>query len=87
MLLCKKIKIEVSQQDAEALGVHAGQVQGFVQLVGDAITRRGKWNVYDAKKSLHGSKEVDPEINYVYGKLLHEVYFRLDRACKLSSAG
>jgi putative transposase len=33
-----------------------------------------------AKTTLKASKEHDPELRFVYGKLLHEVYFRLDRA-------
>ena len=39
-----------------------------------------RWNVYDAKKSLRESRKADPQINYVYGKLLQEVFFRLDKA-------
>ena len=39
-----------------------------------------RWNVNEAKKSLRESKRYDPELRYVYGKLLAEVYFRLDRA-------
>ncbi|GHO48396.1 RNA-guided endonuclease InsQ/TnpB family protein [Ktedonospora formicarum] len=41
-----------------------------------------KWNLYEAKKSLQASKVHDPELIQVYGKLLHEVYFRLDSAMK-----
>ncbi|GHO50670.1 RNA-guided endonuclease InsQ/TnpB family protein [Ktedonospora formicarum] len=41
-----------------------------------------KWNLYAAKKSLQESKVHDPELIQVYGKLLHEVYFRLDKAMK-----
>ena len=33
-----------------------------------------------AKKTLQESRAYDPELNGVYGKLLHEVYFRLDGA-------
>jgi putative transposase len=33
-----------------------------------------------AKKTLQESRRHDPEINAVYGKLLQEVYFRLDKA-------
>ena len=39
-----------------------------------------KWNLKKAKASLQESKEYDPELKYVYGKLLAEVYFRLDGA-------
>jgi putative transposase len=41
-----------------------------------------KWNLYEAKKSLQGSKAYDPELQQVYGKLLQEVFFRLDDAMK-----
>src|SRR5579885_2299859 len=38
-----------------------------------------KWPGWkEAKKTLQQSKEHDPELRQVYGKLLHEVYFRLD---------
>src|SRR5215469_11140324 len=39
-----------------------------------------RWNLERAKKSLRESKAYDPELRYVYGKLLQEVYFRLDKA-------
>src|SRR6516162_7178130 len=39
-----------------------------------------RWNFERAKKSLRRSKQYDPELRYVYGKLLAEVYYRLDRA-------
>src|ERR1700726_295225 len=80
MLLCKKIKIEVSQHDVEALEFMQAKCRGLYNWWVMRLRGGEKWNVYDAKKTLHGSREVDPEINYVYGKLLHEVYFRLDGA-------
>ncbi len=39
-----------------------------------------RWNVYEAKKTLQDSRVIDSELNGVYGKLLQEVYFRLDKA-------
>jgi putative transposase len=39
-----------------------------------------RWNVYAAKMTLRQSKQYDPELRYVYGKLLAEVYYRLDGA-------
>jgi putative transposase len=39
-----------------------------------------RWNLECAKKSLRESKQYDPELRSVYGKLLAEVYFRLDKA-------
>src|SRR5258708_37063290 len=41
-----------------------------------------RWNLAEAKKSLQERKQYDPELCKVYGKLLHEVYFRLDGAMK-----
>jgi putative transposase len=42
-----------------------------------------KWpGVYEAKKTLQASKQHDPELEWVYGKLLHEVYYRLDNAMR-----
>ena len=34
----------------------------------------------EAKATLEASKQHDPELRLVYGTLLHEVYFRLDKA-------
>jgi putative transposase len=36
----------------------------------------------EAKRSLQESKQYDPELASVYGKLLHEVYYRLEHAIK-----
>jgi putative transposase len=42
-----------------------------------------RWPGWEAaKKTLQASKEYDPELKWVYGKCLHEVYFRLDGAMK-----
>jgi putative transposase len=38
------------------------------------------WNWKDAKKTLAESRKYDPAIDQVYGKVLAEVYFRLDKA-------
>lgn len=39
-----------------------------------------RWNLVTAKQSLQESKAYDPELKFVYGKLLAEVYFRIDKA-------
>ncbi len=39
-----------------------------------------KWNFKSCKKTLAESREHDPELDDVYGKLLAEVYYRLDAA-------
>jgi putative transposase len=39
-----------------------------------------RWNFKKAKKSLQESKAYDPELHQVYGKLLAEVFYRIDAA-------
>jgi putative transposase len=80
MLLCKKIKIEVSQQDAEALEFMQAKCRGLYNWWVMRLRSGERWNVNEAKKSLRESKQYDPELRYVYGKLLAEVYFRLHGA-------
>src|SRR5215472_2922960 len=81
MILAKKIKIEVSKQDAKTLEFMQGKCRGlynwWVGRLRDGFRWPG-WKV--AKATLQASKKHDPELNDVYGKLLAEVYFRLDKA-------
>ncbi len=80
MKRCKKIKIEVSKQDAEALEFMQGKCRGLYNWWIMKLRDGEYWNVYEAKASLQESKAYDPELHFVYGKLLAEVYFRLDKA-------
>lgn len=80
MLLCTKIRIEVSPEDAATLEFMQGKCRGLYNWWVGRLLDGEKWNLYEAKKSLHESKQHDPELVYVYGKLLHETYFRLDKA-------
>jgi len=80
MLLCKKIKIEVNQQDAEALEFMQAKCRGLYNWWVLRLKSGERWNVNRAKKTLQESKQYDPELRAVYGKLLHEVYYRLDGA-------
>jgi len=80
MLLCKKIKIEVSDQGAEALEFMQDKGRGLYNWWVMRLRNGERWNLERAKKSLRESKAYDPELRYVYGKLLAEVYFRLDKA-------
>jgi transposase len=80
MLLCKKIKIEVSAQDSAALEFMQDKCRALYNWWVMRLRDGEKWNVYDAKKSLRESRKIDPQINYVYGKLLQEIFFRLDKA-------
>ncbi len=80
MLLCKKIKLEVSEEDARALEFMQGKCRGLYNWWVMRIRDGERWNFAQAKRSLEESKKHDPELAYVYGKLLHEVYYRLDNA-------
>jgi putative transposase len=80
MLLCKKIKIEVKPQAAETLEFMQAKCRGLYNWWVMQLRDGARWNVYEAKKTLQASRAVDAELNGVYGKLLHEVYFRLDKA-------
>ncbi len=82
MLLCTKIRLEVSQEDATTLEFMQGKCRGLYNWWVGRWRDGEKWNLYEAKKSLQESKQHDPELAYVYSKLLHEVYFRLDKAMK-----
>ncbi len=82
MLLCKKIKIEVSPVGAEALEFMQAKCRGLYNWLVMRLRNGERWRVYEAKKTLQESKQFDPELQQVYGKLLAEVYFRLDRAMK-----
>jgi putative transposase len=80
MLLCKKIKIEVSQQDAGALEFMQAKCRGLYNWWVMRLRNGERWDLERAKKTLRESKQFDPELRYVYGKLLAEVYYRLDGA-------
>jgi putative transposase len=80
MFLCKKIKIEVSQQDTQALEFMQGKCRGLYNWWVMRLRGGERWNLEQAKKSLRESKQHDPELRAVYGKLLAEVFYRLERA-------
>ncbi len=82
MLLCTKIKLEVSEQDASTLEFMQSKCRGLYNWHIMRLRDGAKWNLYEAKKSLQGSREYDPELQQVYGKLLQEVFFRVDDAMK-----
>lgn len=82
MLLTKKIRIDVSAQDAATLEFMQGKCRGLYNWWVMKLRDGEKWNLYKAKKSLQESNVHDPELVQVYGKLLHEVYFRLDGSMK-----
>ncbi|MCL5972309.1 MAG: transposase [Firmicutes bacterium] len=82
MLLAKKIRINVSPRDAETLEFMQAKCRALYNWHLGQLKAGAKWSLYDAKKTLQQSRVIDPDINAVYGKLLHEVFFRLDEAMK-----
>src|SRR5450631_2314310 len=79
MLLCKKIRLEVSAQDASTLEFMQGKCRGLYNWLVMNLRSGEKWQGWRvAKKTLQQSRFHDPELNSVYGKLLQDVYFRLD---------
>src|SRR5438045_1372981 len=85
MLLCKKIRLEVSPEDAQAFEFMQAKCRGLYNWWVMRLRDGEHWpDVYEAKKTLQESKQHDHELEGVYGKLLHEVYYRLDRAMQAS---
>ena len=80
MLLCTKIKVEVSEQDAATLEFMQGKCRGLYNWWVMKLRNGEQWNFKWCKKTLAQSRVHDPELNDVYGKLLAEVYYRLDAA-------
>jgi putative transposase len=81
MLLCKKIKLNVTERDAATLEFMQGKCRGLYNWWVMKLRDGEKWPGWRiAKATLQESKRHDPELKRVYGKLLHEVYFRLDAA-------
>jgi len=78
MLLCTKIRLRLSEADA-ALEFMQGKCRGLYNWWVIRLRDGEDWPGW-AKATLEASKEHDPELRLVYGKLLHEVYFRLDKA-------
>ena len=82
MLLSKKIKLEVSEQDATTLEFMQAKCRALYNWWVMRLRDGERWNFAEAKRSLQESKQHDPELVSVYGKLLHKVFYRLDNAMK-----
>lgn len=81
MLLTKKIKLNITEEDAATLEFMQGKCRGLYNWWVMCLKGGERWPGWRiAKKTLQTSKQYDPELKQVYGKLLHEVYFRLDAA-------
>src|SRR5689334_20143626 len=82
MLLCKKIRLEISSEDAHTLEFMQGKCRGLYNWWVMRLRNGEHWNFADCKRTLQESKQYDPELEWVYGKPLHEVFYRLDGAMK-----
>jgi len=83
MKLCRKIKIEVSEQDATTLEWMQGKCRSLYNWWVGKLRDGERWpGASTAKKTLAESRAYDPELNGVYNKLLQGVFFRLDGAMK-----
>ncbi|EFH88404.1 transposase, IS605 OrfB family [Ktedonobacter racemifer DSM 44963] len=82
MLLCKKIKLDLSEQDMATLEFMQGKCRGLYNWWVMKLRDGEKWRFNACKKTLAESRAHDPELNLVYGKLLAEVYYRLDGAMR-----
>ena len=80
MLKAMKIRLNVSEQDAATLEMMQGKCRGLYNWWVMKLRAGECWRCMEAKKSLAESRKFDPDIDQVYGKLLAEVYFRLDKA-------
>ena len=81
MLLCRKIRLQIREADVAALEFMQGKCRGLYNWWVMRLREGERWPGWAvAKATLQDSKQHDPELCLVYGKLLHEVYFRLDRA-------
>jgi putative transposase len=80
MLLCRKIRLQVSEQDAATLEMMQSKCRGLYNWRVMKLKDGERWRCWEAKKMLAQSRMFDPDLDQVYGKLLAEVYFRLDRA-------
>src|SRR5215469_16191738 len=80
MLLCTKVRLQVREQDAATLEMMQGKCRGLYNWWVMKLRAGERWNWRSAKKTLAESRKVDPDLDQVYGKLLAEVYFRMDKA-------
>jgi putative transposase len=82
MLLCKKVRLQVSDEDAAALEFMQGKCRGLYNWLVMRLRAGERWHFAEDKAQLVECRAYDPDLNEVYGKLLAEVYFRVDKAMK-----
>src|SRR5581483_4352044 len=78
----KKIRLQVSDEDAAALEFMQGKCRGLYNWLVMRLRTGERWHFAQEKARLVECRAYDPALNDVYGKLLAEVYFRLDKAMK-----
>ncbi|HEY7127221.1 MAG TPA: transposase [Ktedonobacterales bacterium] len=80
MLLARKIQIRLSEEDAATLEFMQGKCRGLYNWLVMRLRSGERWHFKQEKATLKECRAYDGELNAVYGKLLAEVYFRLDKA-------
>jgi putative transposase len=82
MLRCAKIRLQISEADAAALEFMQGKCRGLYNWRVMRLREGGeRWPGWvEAKARLEARRDHDPDLRFVYGTPLQEVYFRLDRA-------
>jgi len=70
----------VSEQDVEALEFMQAKCRALYNWWVMRLRDGEPWNFVEAKRSLQESKQYDPELEAVYGKLLADVFYRLKAA-------
>ena len=69
MLKAKKIRLDVSAQDAVTLEFMQGKCRGLYNWWVMKLRAGERWNWKAAKKTLAESRRYDPDIDQVYSKL------------------
>ncbi len=80
MLLARKIQLSLSEEDAATLEFMQGKCRGLYNWLVMRLRAGERWHFKQEKARLAECRAYDLELNAVYGKLLAEVYFRLDKA-------
>ncbi len=80
MLLARKIQISLSEADVATLEFMQGKCRGLYNWLVMRLRAGERWHFKQEKARLSECRAYDPGLDAVYGKLLAEVYFRLDAA-------
>jgi putative transposase len=80
MLKAKKIRLDISAPDAATLEFMQGKCRGLYNWLVMRLRAGERWHFAEEKARLSQCRAYDPDLDAVYGKLLAEVYFRLDKA-------